>query len=170
MYIYIYYYKSVTENHYARWYTNYFNESEQNNDNFLKRARARKSKSELLGFGFGYKFVLYQPDSNGRRTNEDDRKTRVNIRSGCQVKEWLEFRWDHCERRYKYGYTGCLMISLEQKLLSMTIFIYRFFSIFFYSIYFSSQKKNRKLFPPLIQRLFHQFLKFFSIVVKNNKK
>lgn len=32
----------------------------------------------------------------------DARKTRVNIRSGCQVKEWLEFRWDHCERRYKY--------------------------------------------------------------------
>lgn len=31
------------------------------------------------------------------------RKTRVNIRSGCQVKEWLKFRWDHCERRYKYA-------------------------------------------------------------------
>lgn len=62
----------------------------------------RKSKSELPGFDFGYKFVLYQPDSNDSPSNGGDRKPRVNIRSGCQVKEWLEFRWDHCERRYKY--------------------------------------------------------------------
>lgn len=37
-----------------------------------------------------------------RRPMGTARKTRVNIRSGCQVKEWLEFRWDHCERRYNY--------------------------------------------------------------------
>lgn len=75
----------------------------------FKNEPDRKSKSELLGIGFGYKFVLYQPSTNDSPTNGDARKNRVNIRLGCQVKEWLEFRQDHCERRYKYvsfGYTG----------------------------------------------------------------
>lgn len=68
----------------------------------FKNELDRKSKSELLGFGFGYKFVLYQPSSHSLPANGNDRKTRVNIRLGCQVKEWLEFRQNPCERRYKY--------------------------------------------------------------------
>lgn len=69
----------------------------------FKNKLDRKSESELLGFGFGYKFVLYQPSSHGPQANGNARKTRVNIRLGCQVKEWLEFRWDSCERRCKYA-------------------------------------------------------------------
>lgn len=69
----------------------------------FKNELNRKSESELLGFGFGYKFVLYQPSLHGPSANGDARKTRVNIRLGCQVKEWLEFRWDPSERRYKYA-------------------------------------------------------------------